>query len=370
MSPSCSPVKFSSRDRQRRRESWRLHEWIQREVLPLAVCGERSGAVRPESGRGRCDGAMWPRGGARSDSFTPLLPVPREALPPRRRQPLPAGSAAAAARNVPRCRRAESRSISSLSRKCPERKQPPSGGSCTGSDGPPRPSRRGRCSQPALRSAPRLRPPRHVPPPAGGLAEPRGAVGQRTAVVSTGPGRRGAGRPGARPLPAEGGRGRATTPPPSPPPRSQAARQGPVRPSREPPARYGPATLLAPSAGPGAERGEAATRGAGRPPRGAGLGRIRGEAGSGRAGRPSSARVPPPAAGRFDGATCGKETRGRARRLPAARRLCARLLSLWGRSLRSGPSAVRGWRRAARLGRLCWEHWWALHGERRWESLF
>ncbi|XP_031464488.1 ligand-dependent nuclear receptor-interacting factor 1 [Phasianus colchicus] len=41
---------------------------------------------------------------------------------------------------------------------CPKRKWPPSGGCFTGSDGPPRPSRRVRCSQPALRSAPRLRP--------------------------------------------------------------------------------------------------------------------------------------------------------------------------------------------------------------------
>lgn len=155
-------------------------------------------------------------------------------------------------------------------------------------------------------------PPRHVPLPAGGPAEPRGAVGQRSAVVSTGPGRRGAGRPGAHPLPAEGGGGWATTPPPSPPPRSQAARQGPVRPSREPPARYGPAALLPPSAGPGPERGEATTHGAGRPPRGAVLGRPRGGAGNGRAARPSRlSRLRPLGAstGRWRG-VCGEDGSG------------------------------------------------------------
>ncbi|NXH23217.1 LRIF1 factor, partial [Bucco capensis] len=56
-------------------------------------------------------------------------------------------------------------------------------------------------------------PPRHVLPPAGGPAEPRGAVRQRCAVVSTGP-RGGAARAGARPLPASG---RVSGIPPAPP---------------------------------------------------------------------------------------------------------------------------------------------------------
>lgn len=325
---------------------------------------QRSGFSSP------CNGATWPREGARSDSFPSLLPVPQEALPPRRRQPLPAAAgSAAAAVYVPRGRTGASRSISSLSRKCPERKWPPSGGCFTGSDGPPRPSRRGRCSQPALRSPPRLRP---APPCPAARRGPRGA--ERS------------GRAAQRSCEY----------------RARAARCGPAR--RSPPpgggrrgvgndaAAVSAAALPGGSAGPGtAEQGATRQVRSRRPPpavggarpregrghnarcRAAASGRCAGEApgrGWEREGRPSVEAVTAPPARGLDGAMARRVRGGRERLKasgdagsPSARRFCIRPrapLSCRRRcvavrvscSVRSGLSAPRG---AVRLNRLCWQ---------------